>query len=180
MAHTAPLSIKRRRIEWIGGVVLALAGLAVAFVAVIALNHPKGRSASKITSIPSGSTTPNTSITPSASKPSTSAPASSSAASSSAPNPSRPALIVLNNTQRSGIATTAAERFRQGGWRVTSTGDFQGDILSTAAYYDPSVTGAQAAAEALQSQFPAIKRVKARFGGLPGGAIVVVLTSDYS
>ena len=45
---------------------------------------------------------------------------------------------------------------------------------------DPSVTGAQAAAEALQSQFPAIKRVKERFGGLPGGPIVVVLTSDYS
>jgi hypothetical protein len=71
-------------------------------------------------------------------------------------------------------------RFRQGGWTVTSTGDFQGDILSTAAYYDPSVTGAQAAAEALQSQFPAIKRVKERFGGLPGGPIVVVLTNDYS
>ncbi len=30
------------------------------------------------------------------------------------------------------------------------------------------------------AQFPAIKRVVAKFSGLPAGPIVVVLTTDYS
>jgi len=94
--------------------------------------------------------------------------------------PARPALIVLNNSGRSGLALTAADRFRSAGWTVTSTGDFTGGIVSTAAYYDPNIPGAQAAAESLQRQFPAIHRVKAKFTGLPEGPIVVVLTTDYS
>jgi hypothetical protein len=42
------------------------------------------------------------------------------------------------------------------------------------------VAGAQASAQALRAQFPAIKRVEPKFGSLPAGPIVVVLTSDYS
>jgi hypothetical protein len=63
---------------------------------------------------------------------------------------------------------------------VTRFDNYQNDILSTCAYYDPSVDGAEAAAQALQQQFPAIKRVKPRFAELPSGPIVVVLTPDYS
>ncbi|UQX89103.1 hypothetical protein M6D93_03650 [Jatrophihabitans telluris] len=69
---------------------------------------------------------------------------------------------------------------KSAGWTATNGGAFQGDILSTAVYYDPNVTGAQQAAIALQAQFPAIKRVKQKFSGLPQGALVLVLTSDYS
>jgi hypothetical protein len=87
---------------------------------------------------------------------------------------------VLNNTGRANLATTAAQRFTAAGWTVTTTGDFSGGILSTAAYYDANIAGAQDAALALQQQFPAIKRVKERFSGLPQGPIVVVLTTDYS
>jgi hypothetical protein len=88
-------------------------------------------------------------------------------------------LIVLNNTSNTS-AGVAADRFSQAGWTVTDTSTFEGDILSTAAYYDPNVAGAQAAATELQQEFPAIHRVKPKFDGLPDGPIVVVLTSDYS
>ncbi len=73
-----------------------------------------------------------------------------------------------------------AERFTQGGWTVTETSTFEGDILSTAAYYDPATPGAQAAAEALQRQFPEIQRVRPKFVGLGPGPVIVVLTYDYS
>jgi ABC-type transport system substrate-binding protein len=89
-------------------------------------------------------------------------------------------LVVLDNTGRPELARAATDRFKQAGWTVTDTSTFDGDILSTAAYYDPSTAGAQAAAEALQAQFPEIQRVRPKFDGLGPGAIVVVLTYDYS
>jgi hypothetical protein len=178
MAHTAPPTNKHRRTERILGVLLALVGLVVAAVAVVALNHPKGRNASTSTRIPTGSSSESSpSKRTSASK---TAPHSNPAASSADKTSSRPSLIVLDNSNRTGVAQTAAARFRAGGWMVTSTGNFTGAILSTAAYYDATASGAQAAAQALQTQFPAIKRVKEKFIGLPEGAIVVVLTTDYS
>jgi hypothetical protein len=88
--------------------------------------------------------------------------------------------VVLNNTSKTGLADTASARFTAGGWTVTSTGNLANDILSTCAYYDPNTANAQAAATALMAQFPAIKRVVAKFSGLPAGPIVVVLTNDYS
>ncbi|HZC72934.1 MAG TPA: LytR C-terminal domain-containing protein [Jatrophihabitans sp.] len=95
-------------------------------------------------------------------------------------------LIVLNNTTTTGLAAQAAQRFEGGGWTVTSVSNYQNSILSTCAYYDPAVTGAKAAATALQRQYPTIKRVAPRFAPdpgaepLPAGPIVVVLTPDYS
>src|SRR5439155_10104748 len=85
-------------------------------------------------------------------------------------------LVVLNNTTVGGLAAGAAHRFEDGGWTVTSFGNYQNDILSTCAYYDPSSAGAQAAARALQRQFPTIKRVEPKFPELPAGPVVVVLT----
>ncbi|MEO7285657.1 MAG: LytR C-terminal domain-containing protein [Jatrophihabitantaceae bacterium] len=163
---------------------LVLVGTAVAILAVTALHHPKGRLAANA----SQSESVSSSASASGSKPKSSAPrstqpgtptASRSTPSSSPAGSGRLPLVVLNNSS-STTATTAADRFRQGGWTVTDTSTFAGSILSTAAYYDPNVAGAQTAAEALQQQFPAIQRVKPKFGGLPGGPIVVVLTSDYS
>ena len=63
---------------------------------------------------------------------------------------------------------------------MTSTGNLTNNIVSTCAYYDPATPGAQAAAQALQTQFPTIKRVVPKFAELPAGPVVVVLTSDYS
>jgi hypothetical protein len=91
-------------------------------------------------------------------------------------------LIVLNDTATSGLAKGAAQRFRGGGWTVTRADNLPAgitDILSTVDYYDPAVPEAQSAAEALQRQFPTIKRVVPRFAQLPSGPVVVVLTPDY-
>jgi hypothetical protein len=114
--------------------------------------------------------------------PSSSHPPSSSATTSTAPVVSLKAipLIVLNSTNKTGLADTAAARLRAGGWTVSHTDNLDNNILSTCAYYDPNVTNAKAAATALQKQFPVIKRVVQKFVGLPAGPIIVVLTSDYS
>jgi hypothetical protein len=175
MAHSAPPSKPRRRLEPILGVVLVVVGVAVAALAVTALNHPNGRLAARA----SQSVTSSSAASHPASSPTPSPSQSRVSASSSPAGSGRLPLIVLNNTSQVN-ASTAAQRFEQGGWTVTDTSTFDGSILSTVVYYDPDVAGAQAAAEALQHQFPAIKRVKARFDGLPAGPIVVVLTSDYS
>lgn len=185
MAHTAPPSKPRRRLEPILGALLVVVGVAVAALAVTALNHPNGRlaaRASQSVSSSSAASHPGSSAAshPASSPTSTPTPThSQGSATSSTAGSGRLPLVVLNNTSDV-TASTAAQRFEQGGWTVTDTSTFDGSILSTAVYYDPDVSGAQAAAEALQQQFPAIKRVKEKFDGLPAGPIVVVLTSDYS
>ncbi len=86
---------------------------------------------------------------------------------------------MLNDTTVSGLAKSAAQRFENGGWTVTSSGNLTNDILSTCAYYDPDVSGAKAAARALRTQYPTIKRIEPKFPELPDGPVVVVLTPDY-
>ncbi len=188
MAHTAPPSGPHRRLESILGIVALIVGAAVAVVSVSALNHPKGHLAS---SAQTGSLTPTTPASSSKAKsspvksavPKTSAapkpPVTASTPNSATASTGKLPLVVLSNTSTVS-ASNAAARFRQGGWTVTDTSTFDGSILSTAVYYDPNVPGAHAAADALQTQFPAIQRVKEKFEGLPQGSIVVVLTSDYS
>ena len=152
--------------------------MVVLVVAIIALRHPGNRvaTAGSLTHPASTSSTPTSPAPATSTHPSTppSTPAPSHTAAAKLP------LIVLNNTTVNGLATQAAAAFRAGGWTVTDIGNLSNDIISTCAYYDPAVAGAQASAQALRAQFPAIKRVVARFGGLPSGPIVVVLTSDYS
>jgi hypothetical protein len=193
MVHLAPIPAWRRRAQRIIGLLLAALGVAVLVIAVIALRQPNGRQASLHTSAvgqsssiaaPSTASSPSTaaSSATSSSSPSSSAPAPATSTSASSPADSLKAtpLVVLNSTNKTGLADTAAGRFRADGWTVTSTGNLVNNIASTVAYYDPSVANAQAAATALQAQFPAIKRVVAKFSGLPAGPIIVVLTSDYS
>lgn len=165
-------------------------------IAVVALQHPNGRVAAAdtathtvvhthtVTSTPSPHRSPSTGASSGApggatghTRSSASSGASSTASSTAA---ERLPLIVLNNTTISGLAESAAHRFEEGGWTVTRYGNLTNNILSTCAYYDPSVSGAQTAARALQKEFPTIKRVKPKFAELPAGPIVVVLTPDYS
>ena len=169
----------------VGGIAVAVLGVAVLVVAIIALRHPQGHTARA--GAPTASPTRNTvTARPSSSSaaPSTPAPSTPSSPSTSA-SPSVPAggkvpLIVLNQTSTIGLAAKAGATFQAGGWTVSSVGSLRNDVISTTAYYDPTVAGAQAAAEALQVQFPAIKRVLPKFAELPAGPIVVVLTSDYA
>jgi len=159
-------------------------GIAVLVVAIIALREPNGHVAAQVGSSSVGKKT----STPA--KPSSH---SSSHSRSTAPRKgdtksSAPAagsvrdvpLVVLNNTTVTGLAKRAAQRFEDGGWTVTRYANYTNDIVSTCAYYDPADAGAKAAAEALQQQYPTIKRVKERFAELPSGPVVVVLTPDYS
>lgn len=181
MTSREPSPPSRQRIDRISGSVLALLGIAVAVVALIALRHPNGRQAKPVSLRTSTSTV--TATPPPATKTVTKSPTPSTPTTgSSAPTEgSRPfPLIVLNSTSITDLAATAKQRFEQGGWTVTSTDNIVNDILSTCAYYDPNIPGTEQAAEQLQQQFPQIKRVKERFAELPAGPIVVVLTTDYS
>jgi len=160
-------------------VLLAVLGIAVAVVAVIALQNPRGRQAARVSAtVPlAASRSATQSRSPSASPAPPRSPAANSASSSVAAHPIP--LVVLDNTGNPSLAATAAGRFMDGGWTVTSTDELTNDILSTVAYYDSSYPGAQQAAFQLQQQFPAIKRVVPKFPELPAGPIVGVLTADY-
>lgn len=84
------------------------------------------------------------------------------------------------------LGQQAADTFEQGGWTVDGVDEnYNNDILSSAAYYDPSIHGARHAALVLRKQFPSISRVEPRFAPssgsepLPAGPVIVVLTADY-
>ncbi|HEV2885648.1 MAG TPA: LytR C-terminal domain-containing protein [Jatrophihabitans sp.] len=161
--------------------------MSLAFIAYSALHQPEGRQAGLLRPL---ATPPSLAAGPAlagGSRPATSDAGQPSqrptGAGTTPATPGSPAgtpLVVLDNTGRAELARAATEHFEQGGWTVTETSTFDGDILSTAAYYDPATPGAQAAAQALQAQFPEIRRVRPKFDGLGPGAIVVVLTYDYS
>ncbi len=203
MAHAAPPPGGHRRGAQILGAIAVVVGLSLAVVAIVSLNRPTGSKAARTTQSGSAvagttATSPRTTAKASASasrtsssttpSKSTSAPASTASSSTSTRTSSgastgavaKVALVVANNTGAAGLAESAANRFEAAGWTVTQWVNFTGDILSTCAYYDPSVTGSEAAATELQKEFPTIKRVKERFDGLPSAPIVVVLTTDYS
>lgn len=184
MTSRVPSPPNRRRFDRVGGGVLAVVGIVVAVVAVIALQHPNGRQAKSVslrTSTVTATATATTTATPTATaRKSPSATTHPPTTATSSPASKNVPLIVLNSSTIGGLAETAKQQFVNGGWTVTYTGNLTNDILSTCAYYDPSDPANQQAALALQQQFPAIKRVKERFADLPPGPIVVVLTSDYS
>lgn len=177
---------RRQRRERLAGIGLAALGVAVLVVALIALRQPgkNSTSAGSVTASPtrSASRAATSSAAPASRPPTSSAVSTSPAtsASTSASTAARLPLVVLNNTTITGLAAQASDRFRAGGWTVTSYGNYQNDILSTCAYYDPAVPNAESDARRLQAQFPTIKRVAPKFPELPAGPIVVVLTPDYS
>ncbi|MDQ2750400.1 MAG: LytR C-terminal domain-containing protein [Actinomycetota bacterium] len=170
----------RLRRERVAGIALAIVGVGVLVIAVIALRSPNGHG-----KVAAEGTTATKSAAKSAAKSApkstfTSVPARTPSAPTSEPPATRLPLVVLNNTTIVGLADQAKARFQAGGWTVTSTDTLTNDIASTCAYFDPSVAGAEATARALQAQFPTIKRVAPKFAELPPGPVVVVLTSDYS
>jgi hypothetical protein len=188
VVHLAPSSPGRRRFDLIIGGFLAVLGVAVAVIAVVALGQPQSHqakaaltpSSSAVKLSPEVTTTPPSTSASTSAAPSTSASSSTASSSTAAVNLKSVPLIVLNATNRNGLAATAAATFKAGGWTVTKADNLTNDILSTCAYYDPSDPKNQQAAEALMAQFPAIKRTKEKFDGLPAGPVVVVLTNDYS
>lgn len=109
---------------------------------------------------------PSPSPPPSPPRPPTTAPAA----------PSRPAVTVLNNSRRGGLADRAAQRFRSNGWPVDEVGNYNRDVLArSTVFYGP---GQQAAGQRFAEEF-GIPRVLARTSGVPAG-LTVVLTRDFS
>jgi hypothetical protein len=174
---------RRHRRDRIAGILIALLGVAVLIVAFLALRNPR-HSATAAGSDTHEVTAParSSQVTRHPSSAASTPQSSASSQTSSAPTAigSKP-LIVLNQTTTTGLADQAAARFRSGGWQVTSAQDgYQNDVITTTAYYDPAIAGAQRAAQALARQFPTIHRVAEKFPELPAGPVVVVLTTDYT
>jgi hypothetical protein len=179
MTSRVPTPPNRRRIDRVSGSVLAVLGIAVAVVALVALRHPNGRQAKPVSLRTTSTATSTVTATKTVPKPPASTPHTTPGSATSATSHPIP-LVVLNSTSVQGLADTARQRFEAGGWKVTSADNITNDIISTCAYYDPTSPGAQQAAEQLQQQFPAIKRVKEKFPELPAGPVVIVLATDYS
>jgi hypothetical protein len=88
-------------------------------------------------------------------------------------------LRVYNNSTISGLATRAADDFRNAGWPIDEIGNYpQGVIPTTTVYYRPG-TNEEAPAKALAERFG--MRANPRFEGIqhasPG--IIVIVTNDY-
>ncbi len=174
---------RRKRRERLAGIALAALGIAVLVIAVIALQHPgnRGTAAGTITRTIPPPSPPSTVLNPPTLSPSTARTTTRTSTSAPTTAPAnRLPLVVLNNTTVHGLAQQAKARFESGGWTVSTTGNLTNDIISTCAYYDPAVPGAKQVAQELRAQFPTIKRVEPKFGSLPPGPIVVVLTPGYS
>lgn len=85
-------------------------------------------------------------------------------------------VVVLNQTTRSGLAGTVADRLRSSGWEVPAVGNFRGIVPATTVYYPD---GAEAAALAVAEALPTAPRVRPRFGNLSTTRLTVVVTSSY-
>jgi hypothetical protein len=121
--------------------------------------------------------------------PATSSPATSTAPSTTAPPPStetvdktEPAdprdvqVVVLNQTSRSGLAGSVADRLRGKGWTVPAVGNFRGTVPATTVYYP---AGQDAAAQAAAESLPTTPRIRPRFGNLSTTRLTVVVTDSY-
>jgi hypothetical protein len=160
----------------------------VGAIAIFAVRHPKqsgaeaGSTHAVVTSPANSTLSASPTSSPTTTAPSaTSTSPSKSASASSSPAAAPVSVVVLNNTTTTGLAGQVAKQFRQAGWDVTKYDNYQNDIISTCAYYDPNVPGAKAAAEALQATFPGIKRVEPQFGELAvwKSPIVVIIVQDW-
>lgn len=121
------------------------------------------------------SATPTTSKTsqPAASAGASSAPPSSADATTQAP---AVAVVVLNQTRNSGLASVVADRLRARGWTVAGVGNFRGTVPATTVYYP---TGTQAQAQAAAGTLPTPPRVRPRFGNLSTTRLTIVVTDNY-
>lgn len=163
----SPSTAPGRSWQPILGAALLIAGLIVGVIAIIALSDPSGqRSTTGTRQTGSSDDTP-------------APPSSPAAPATSAATAARAAVVVLNNTTIPGLAGRAGADLTAAGWTVTSTSNYSNNIVSTAAYYDPSDPANQVAATQLQREFPFIVRVVPRFAELPPSPIVLILTAGY-
>jgi hypothetical protein len=170
------------------GGLLALGGIALLVVGLLALNGsdetPGAAPAPTSTASQAPTETGSPSVSPSPSA-TTSAAATIPTASTAPPGPppaARAPLTVLNNSTIPGLADRAAAAAERRGWRVAQVGNFAGRLPATTVYYTPGNAAEERAARQLAAEFPQIGQVLSRYAGLPPtpAGIVLVVTRDWS
>lgn len=87
------------------------------------------------------------------------------------------AVVVLNQSDRSGLATEVAADLRAAGWRVSDVGNWRGDVPSTTVYYP---IGFATAAQTLAGDLNGVDRIRPRQSGMPLGVLTVILHNSYA
>ncbi len=85
-------------------------------------------------------------------------------------------VVVLNQTQRAGLAATVAETLRGDGWDVASIGNFSGTVQETTVYFP---AGGEAAATELAGRLPVPAQVRPVFPALDAERLTVILTDNF-
>jgi LytR cell envelope-related transcriptional attenuator len=85
-------------------------------------------------------------------------------------------VVVLNQTNRAGLAGVVADRLRAKGWTVGAVGNFHGVVPSTTVYYPP---GQEDAARVAADDLPVAPRIMPRFSNLSTTRLTVVVTDSY-
>jgi hypothetical protein len=138
---------------------------------------------------PTSATSPSDSPSPAASSPAASSPAASSPAASSPPASSpaatpsvltsfdrQPPVIVLNATNRPGLASKVAAKLRAQGWKVVSVGNWRrGGVTSTTSY----MIGHLKAAATMQHDLPTVTLVDGLLPGMQKLHLTLVIGDDY-
>ncbi len=120
-------------------------------------------------------------ISPPADSPAPTPPSSSSAPASS-PAAARPVhadipeVVVLNQTERAGLAGAVAARLREQGFDVVGTGSFRGTVPATTVYFPEA---ADREALVVAKALPGEPRTRPRFGNLSSELLTVVVTDSY-
>lgn len=176
------------------GAVLAVAGVALLVVGVLALNAddpgtPGAAPAPTAFATPTGAPTPTASPLPSPTttappttvRPTTAAP-TTPAPTTARPAPPRAPLTVLNNSTISGLGDRAAAAAQRRGWRVAQVGNFAGRLPVTTVYFTPGRAAEERAARQFADEFPQVQQVLPRYEGLPPtpAGIVLVVTRDWT
>jgi hypothetical protein len=134
-------------------------------------------------STPASSTSPSASASrPAPASPSRSASPSSVPSSSTSSAPATPVVdrsvpvVVLNATNRTGLAAAVAERLRAKGWTIAQVGNWRGDTVRLTTVF---VTGNAQAAATMRRDVKAADGTLPTWPGMPKKQVVLVLGPDY-
>lgn len=88
----------------------------------------------------------------------------------------RPAVGVLNQSRRTGLADRVATALRATGWSVSKVSNYRGNVAATTVFYGP---GQEQVAALLAADLPGATRTAPVIAGLSRTRLTVVLTADY-
>ncbi|HET8970674.1 MAG TPA: LytR C-terminal domain-containing protein [Candidatus Nanopelagicales bacterium] len=86
-------------------------------------------------------------------------------------------VVVLNATNRTGLAAGVAAKLREQGWTVVSVANWRGGGVPETSVFTSG--GAAAAVRTLQRDVPSADQVRSPLPGMSTGRLVLVLAADY-